>query len=426
MPHTSRHAKLDSPTARKKLAPRHAPYWSLISESCSVGYRRPSATRAGTWLAKYSPTDGGRRVQKKLGAADDLLPADGVICLSFDQAKAQAKDWFPVAAHLSTGAVPRRRKYTVEDAANDYLEKAKLHNTSAGFAVTNCTVKKNIIERLGPIPVEKITRAQIENWLGELVAKPRRTPAHGLDPNSEEAIRRRKETANRNLANLKAILNLALTDEKAACSGLAWKLVKPFKGVTSARTRFLNDEEAQKLVRACPPDFRLLVQGALFSGARYGELTRLRVCDFDSASGTLLITQSKSGKPRRVYLDGEAVQFFTTICFRRPSDDLIFKRDSGEPWGRNSAKRLMVEIATEAKISRISFHELRHSAASRWARCGLSLAEIAAQLGHADVRMTQRYAHLCKDTLAQKIQSLSPAGIFQAEEQHFDETLVLQ
>jgi hypothetical protein len=70
---------------------------------------------------------------------------------------------------------------------------------------------------------------------------------------------------------------------------------------------------------------------------------------------------------------------------------------------KDGAKGLMEEACKAAEIEPLTFHELRHSAASRWARQGLSLGEIAQQLGHADVRMTQRYAHLCQQTLANKI-----------------------
>jgi integrase len=57
--------------------------------------------------------------------------------------------------------------------------------------------------------------------------------------------------------------------------------------------------------------------------------------------------------------------------------------------------------------------ELRHSAASRWARQGLSLAEIAQQFGHADIRMTQRYAHRCQQTLAYKIRQMPAMEIYE-------------
>ena len=144
--------------------------------------------------------------------------------------------------------------------------------------------------------------------------------------------------------------------------------------------------------------------------SRYSEIIALRVQDFDAVAGTLLIAQSKSGRSRRVYLDEEGCEFFRSVAAPRRPYEPMFLRD-GRPWGKDSAQGLM-DVATKAAgIPSATFHELRHTAASRWARLGLSLQEIAAQLGHADVRMTQRYAHLCQQSLADKVRALPTMGI---------------
>jgi integrase len=352
---------------------------------------------------------GPRRIQKSLGAADDFLPADGATCYSYDQARARAIEWFPSALHQVTGLVPIRRGYTVKDACQDYMHILEGRSRSAYEIGT--MVKKNILPFLGGVLVEKLTRSRIENWLLTLVEKPRRKPRNGLDPQCDEAVRRRKDTANRNLTVLRAALGRSLMDGKVACNGLAWRLVRSFKGVGQARTRILSDEESRKLVSACSADFKLLVQAALFSGARYSEIARLRVDDFDQNSGTLLIAVSKSDKSRRIFLDSEARSFFVHVSSHRSFEEAMFT-SNGNTWAKSSAKGRMAEAARLAKIGAVTFHELRHTAASRWARLGLTLAEIAAQLGHADIRMTQRYAHLCQQTLADKIRSMPPLGIY--------------
>lgn len=404
----TRHAKLDSRTARLKLPARHGVYWTLLSSGCSLGYRRGPSSKSGNWIAKYSPSDG-KRVQSRLAASDDVMPADGVLCLDFEQARQRALEWFPVAVQLSTGQVLRRRKYTVADARADYL---KVHRgRSKSFEVTSYIVKSIILPTLGNKVVEKLTRSHVSEWHNELANTARRRPRHGLDPNAEEARRRRRDTANRYLVVLKAALNNCLREEKAACPDAAWKFVSPFKAVGNVRTRFLSDDEARKLVTTCEQDFRPVIQAALFSGARYSEITALRVEDFDMMSGTLFVAQSKSGKARRIYLDPEATSFFRSICARRSAHELLFLRSSGESWKKDAAQNPMESATKLAGIARTTFHELRHTAASRWARVGLTLQEIAAQLGHADVRMTQRYAHLCQHTLATKIQALPPLNI---------------
>ena len=74
--------------------------------------------------------------------------------------------------------------------------------------------------------------------------------------------------------------------------------------------RYLTVAEAERLINTCEPDFRALVRSGLETGCRYGELTRLEVCDFNPDASTLAIRQSKSGKPRHVVLTEEGAAFF--------------------------------------------------------------------------------------------------------------------
>ncbi|MGA7451856.1 MAG: tyrosine-type recombinase/integrase, partial [Rhodoplanes sp.] len=78
--------------------------------------------------------------------------------------------------------------------------------------------------------------------------------------------------------------------------------MKPFKGVETARVRYLKDDECVRLVNACQPDFRNLVRGALLTGCRYSELTAMRAADFNPDAGIVTVRESKAAKPRHVVL----------------------------------------------------------------------------------------------------------------------------
>ena len=116
-----------------------------------------------------------------------------------------------------------------------------------------------------------------------------------------EAIRRRRATANRVLTILKAALNEAYHEGRIPINE-AWQRVKAFRKVDSARIRYLTDDEARRLVNACPVDFRALVVGGLMTGCRYGELAALVVEDFNVDSGTLTNSdqQERKTSSRRV------------------------------------------------------------------------------------------------------------------------------
>ena len=100
---------------------------------------------------------------------------------------------------------------------------------------------------------------------------------------------------------LRAALNFAYREGKIA-SAAAWERVEPFEDVDAARIRFLTLAEAQRLINASNPEFRPLIETALATGCRYGELCRLEVQDFNGDTGTITIRRSKSGKVRHVVL----------------------------------------------------------------------------------------------------------------------------
>ena len=141
------------------------------------------------------------------------------------------------------------------------------------------------------------------------------------------------------------------------------------------------------------------MQAALLTGCRYSELTNLRCADFNTDSDTLTIRQAKAGKPRHVVLTSEGRTLFTGWTAGRPANIHIFLRDDGQPWGRSHQQRPLIEASEIAKISPpVNFHVLRHTHASHLAMKGVGLGVIAAQLGHADTRMTEKHSHTSRRT----------------------------
>ncbi|MEL6281007.1 MAG: tyrosine-type recombinase/integrase, partial [Pseudomonadota bacterium] len=384
--------KIDSRTARTRLAPRSEPYWRAIAPGESLGYRRGKA--GGAWVAKRV-ADGARR-QVALGPADDGREADGVGAFSYAQALKRAQEWFGAEARREAGVETGGRPCDVDAAVDDYLDWFRANRKS--LAETEAAIDRHIRPALGRVRLEKLTRRKIERWLNALAETPRRNRAGRASAveMDEEAQRRRKSTANRVLTILKAALNRAFSEGRVN-SDLAWRSVKPFRGVDAARARWLTDEEARRLVNACEPSFRPLVVAALLSGARYGELARLRVSDFIRAAGALEIREAKSGQPRVVYLTDEGMAHFEALCAGRRPEALVFTRTpDGGAWGKSHQQRPLLEACRGAMIEpAVGFHVLRHTYASRAVMRGAPLPVVAAQLGHSDTRMVEKhYAHL--------------------------------
>jgi len=276
---------------------------------------------------------------------------------------------------------------------------------------------------LGPVIITGLKAKQVKDWhkamadAGALTRSVANNVATGarrrraIDKADPEAVRKRRASANRMLTVLKAALNHAFQhqpDGVTIPSRLAWESAKPFGEADAPKIRYLADAEAVRLLNACPPDFRALVAAALLTGCRYGELCRLRVRDFDAAHGTLRVETSKSGKPRNVALTDEGVRHLRALATGKTGERLLLTREDGGPWLGSHQLRRMVDASAAAKIvPAVSFHLLRHTYGSRLAMRAVPMGVIAAQLGHADTRMTERhYAHLAPSYVADTVRKL--------------------
>ena len=148
------------------------------------------------------------------------------------------------------------------------------------------------------------------------------------------------------------------------------------------------------------------MQAALMTGARYSELCRLRVEDFNPDSGTLHIRIEKSGKPRHVTLTEEGAEFVADLCAGRPSRDPLLGRE----WKEGDQDRRMGAACVQASIDPpITFHGLRHTWAGLSVMGGMPLIVVAKNLGHADTRMVEKhYGHLAPSYIADAIRQHAP------------------
>jgi integrase len=194
----------------------------------------------------------------------------------------------------------------------------------------------------------------------------------------------------------------------------AWRKVRPFENTDQGQIRFLKTEECIRLVNACPPDLRALVRGALYTGARFGELARLTVAEVHTADNRIYISPAaKSGHGRYVPLNAEATQFFADLISGKTGATVVFTRTGGAAWGKNHHVRSFEKANKVAKIKpEIGFHDLRHSYATAFANAdGNTIDMLAKILGHADTRITKKhYAHLFDDTLRAAVAKLPSLG----------------
>lgn len=406
-------ATLDSREARTALRARQEPYWHRIEQGLFLGYRKSKA--GGRWIVRRYRRNAAlgqtRYFEKALALADDHRDADGTEVLDFAQVQRKILTEAGEQALDASG-----QRYKMADAVRDYLDWLRRHRKSgdATEVMLNAYVLSSTIadKRLADLKA-----ADFDEWLTWALKRRRRTRGRAAEASesaenkAEEAERgrRRRATLNRVINGMKACLNHAASAGKPANRD-AWARLKKFRSADSARLRWLTVDEAQRVQNAAPPDLRALVAAGLNTGCRAGELLALKAGDYDPRSQTLLIADSKSGKPRRVPLTDDGAALFRRLTAGKLEDEELFLRANGSPWYRVALVRAMRAACSGARVRpAATFHTLRHTYASHLVQAGVPLIFVAEALGHSDARMvTKHYGHLAPSHVADAIRAALP------------------
>lgn len=155
------------------------------------------------------------------------------------------------------------------------------------------------------------------------------------------------------------------------------------------RERRLQEGEWQSLAKASLSCRNLhtwpLVQFAVATGMRRGEILSLTWKDVNLQDQLLFLPDTKNGTSRLVPLTKEAISVLTQ------QDRYL---ESVFPLSDYAARHSWDRLVKRAGIKDLRFHDLRHEAISRFFEMGLSMPEVALISGHKDPRMLFRYTHL--------------------------------
>jgi integrase len=142
------------------------------------------------------------------------------------------------------------------------------------------------------------------------------------------------------------------------------------------------------------------------TGLRRGELFSLKWENFhpDHAMLTIEGAYAKSGKTRHIPLNKEALFVLNFWRKQTESKDFIFTNKDGKPF--DNIKKSWAALLRHADINNFRWHDLRHHFASRLVMAGVDLNTVRELLGHADLTMTLRYAHLAPEHKANAVAKL--------------------
>ncbi len=209
-------------------------------------------------------------------------------------------------------------------------------------------------------------------------------------------------TVNRDLQTLRRMLNLAMAWGYLHESPM--RFVKLFRESTG-RVRYLTRKEFGQLLQHCPPHIAPIVTVAVHTGMRQGELLSLTWRDVDLENGFLSVNDPKNATPRKVPLNATARVALSALR-EGASSVKVFCDGEGEPLPSRTLQWQFKRAMKEADILDFRFHDLRHTCASWLAMAKVPVLTIKEVLGHKDIRMTLRYAHLAPDQQVDAVRRL--------------------
>lgn len=296
------------------------------------------------------------------------------------------------------------------------------------LSITRC------FKRFFSRPLEEITPSLIEQWRVK---------------RSNDGIS--NVTLNRNIATLKAVITKAT--EWGHLKENSLKSLKLYKIDRSPKVRYLTLDEETNLRNVLTAREKKLKEGrknanqwreargyALYpeyqdeelcdylmpmillsinTGLRQGELFNLRWDMIDLTEQSIIISGevTKNSSSRYIPLNDEAMSLIKNLYKKRQrKNNLVFPSKNGLPF--NNVKKSWSSVLKKAQISNFRWHDLRHHFASKLVMAGVDLNTVRELLGHSDIKMTLRYAHLApehKIKAVKKIDWLSSGNNFVVE-----------
>lgn len=144
----------------------------------------------------------------------------------------------------------------------------------------------------------------------------------------------------------------------------------------------------------------------LNTGLRRGELFNLRWPDVNLQAKTITVVGegAKTTETRHIPLNAEALATLEAWKKQSAPGGYVFPGQDGERM--TDVKTAWLELLKNAGMADFRWHDMRHDFASRLVMAGVPLNTVRDLLGHSDIKMTLRYAHLAPDSKAAAVDLL--------------------
>ena len=352
------------------------------------------------WRLYVDGTRFGRRRQVTLPAK--TTEAEALHKYRLAQAKAAA----------AVGKPLQPRRMTFAAAATEYLAAQDKSVAEATKTSLRIIFTKHLTPFFGPRLVDSVRPSDVEAYQTTRCAE-------GAAPGS----------VNLEVLYLKGMLKRlkrwGWLEVDALPEGTVSKLPQPH-----SRTEFFAEEEWRSLLAGAedderwmahekklppstdPAEYRARLRAAvsflrvlLYTGTRLGEVTALRWQDVDLAAGRITIPMPKLRGKAKTLMVSSALREIIEAQPRGTPGSQLFRRPDGRPWKAGEIKNAFRVLRSLAGVrDELTVHSIRHTFASWLTMAGVPLATVSNLLGHSNISMTMRYAHLSPSYLADAVE----------------------
>ncbi len=282
------------------------------------------------------------------------------------------------------------QKNFTEFVDKSYKPYAKEHKK--GYTV-ELSALKVLTKRFGKHRLCEITPEDIEKFKRERTAEKTRLGKP-----------RSRATVNRDVAVLSAVFNLAKDFGELKENPVS--RVKYYTNLPT-RERVLSEEEEKVLFERIRNDvkFSRQIEILLYTGMRRGELFKLEWRDIDLINGFINIRKeiTKTGKARPLPMLSNVKAIFENLHNEAETINPKDKVFDGVKSQDISLSIHFTEICKELEFEGLTVHSLRHTYSTRADECNIEAFAQKALLGHSKLIMTDRYTHVSKKTLKEKV-----------------------
>ncbi|WP_339063632.1 tyrosine-type recombinase/integrase [Tepidibacillus marianensis] len=310
---------------------------------------------------------------------------------------------------LNTGAYVEPSKLTLRDYLYQWLENyAKVNTAPRTYEGYEMIIRNHLAPSLGHIVLEKLKPLHIQKYYSAKLTNGRFDGMGGL--------------------SAQTILHHHRVLKEALEQAIKWQLI--IRNVADAvepprpqkiEMVTLNKEEVSKLIEAAKgsPLFPIIFT-AIYTGMRRGEILALRWKDININNKMISVRQTlqavkgkglifkepKSGKERTVSIPDSLIEQLKKQKIKQRENklllgqiysdqDLVFAQKNGSPFQPSEVTRGFNKIIKESGITKVRFHDLRHTHATLLLEEGIHPKIVSERLGHSSINITlDTYSHV--------------------------------